>query len=130
MKYKVGPASRNGISIGDGLFAKEPIEEDEEVIGMKVGKIERFSEPQWERHHVAKGLPHDAAILVEHIGNKRITDWSNRRYTPRWYKLNHSKNPNLKMMYRKRRIVWVATRDIAVGEELTFFYLEGTEGWE
>ena len=130
VKYRVGDATRNGTSIGEGLFAKEDIEEGEEVVGMKVGKIQRFSERQWENHYPEKGLPHDAAIRVEHIGNKRITDWVNRRYTPRWYKLNHSKNPNLKMIYRKRRIVWVAARDISTGEELTFFYLEGTEDWE
>ena len=52
VKYRVGDATRNGISIGEGLFAKEDIEEGEEVVGMKVGKIQRFSERQWENHCV------------------------------------------------------------------------------
>ena len=127
VKYKVGDAYRRGTSIGRGLFAKENIQEGEEVIGMKVGKVEKYSERKWQRVHAEKEIPHDAAIYVTRI-DKRVTDWIDRR--PLWYRLNHSKNPNLIMKYRKARIVWVANRDIAAGEELTFYYLEGAQDWD
>ena len=126
---RVGNAYRRGQSIGKGLFAKEDIKEGEEVVGMKVGKVVRYSERKWDKHHVEKGLPHDGAIFVTRI-EQRITDWTDRRRMPRWYRLNHSKNPNLDMKYRKARVVWVANNDIPAGDELTFFYLEGTVDWD
>ena len=63
----------------------------------------------------------DYAVFVNSIGKNglRVTDWLSGP-TPRWYRLNHSFNPNTEMKYRKGRVVWIATRNIAEGEEITF----------
>lgn len=126
MKYRVLNAYRGAQSIGKGLFAKQNISKGDFVIGMNPKKIQKFSEKKWDAYHVAHRMPHDGAIFVTRI-EKRVTDWGARM--PTWYRLNHSPNPNLEMKYERARIVWRATRDIWDGEELTFFYLEGTEDW-
>ena len=109
------------------MFAKKNIKEGEQVVDMKKVKVQRFSESAWNKYYKNKNLPHDAAIYVSRIG-KRITDWLT--IMPKWYRLNHSSRPNLKMEYKDSRIVWVAKRNIQAGEELTFSYGEGTEDWD
>ncbi len=126
--FKVGFAYRNGVNIGRGLFAKRSISIGEEVVGMKVGKISRFTKKQWEQFYPEKNLPHDAAILVHQAGNKYVTDWTGGN-PPRWYRLNHAKHPNLEMKYLKKRVVWVAIKNIPINQELTFDYGEVPDEW-
>ena len=127
MRLQVRAAYRGNVQIGMGLFAGQNIRAKENVVGMKKDKVTRFTEKRWNKHYKEKNLPHDAAIYVSRI-NKRITDWQDTM--PLWYRLNHSKNPNLEMTYQNHRIVWVATRNIKNGEELTFDYGEGVEDWD
>ena len=127
---RVGPAQRNGIGIGLGLFAKKAITEGTIVVKMNKDKETRMSETAWQRYWRENNRLHDSAVFVNSIGKSglRVTDWLSGP-TPRWYRLNHSFNPNTEMKYRKGRVVWIATKNIAVGEEITFDYGEVPDEW-
>ena len=130
-KYIVKEASRGtpSIGIGKGLFAKANISNGECVIGMNKKKIKKYTEREWESYRIAKGIPHDGSIFVENgKPGKRVTDWKSR-IMPIWYRINHSPNPTLELKYEKGRVVWRATRDISIDEELTFDYGENVDGW-
>jgi hypothetical protein len=64
------------------------------------------------------------------------TSWINPAAPPLWYYMNHSSLPNVVMRIAnpdgpvpQQRLVWVAVRDIAAGDEIRFYYFDAPASW-
>ena len=116
---------------GLGLFASHAIKHyrrirDRQVVASFDGK--RMSAKKWESFHVKKGIPHDAGL---HFFNYVIYDPSfTHDHTPRWYRLNHSFHPNVKMYKHGTQVQWKTLRPIKKGEELRFDYGHADPSWD
>ena len=100
-----------------GLYVKIPIKKGHTIVKMNKNKIKSYGKKRWEKHIEKRGLPHDSGII--HLG-KYWSDW--RTQKPRWYRINHSKNPTAEMKWKHGAIHWVALRDLSPGQEVTFTY--------
>ena len=101
---------------GLGLFAGRNYKAGEVVEHMDARRQRKMSPSEWEAFYEARGVPHDAII-------GRYTDVTSVRL-PGWYRLNHSLvSANLdRPEMRNGVVMWVALRNIKVGEELLFNY--------
>ena len=107
--HKVG--KRASSIEGRGLFSKDPIKEGEIVV-VKGGYILTKNQ----RDEIGKELGPSEIQLTE---NLFIGPTTEEEREGGMMHLNHSCEPNLGL---QGQIVYVALRDIAVGEELTFDY--------
>ena len=70
------------------------------------------------------------------LGRGYSTSWINPAAPPLWYYMNHSSLPNVVMRIAnpdgpvsQQRLVWVAVRDIAAGDEIRFYYFDAPASW-
>lgn len=115
---------------GYGLYTQQALPAQSEVITFVRGKVASA------RADIPWRIPEDAVIeqALAPSGSRFHYDDALRfldpqtaapcRSIPRWWWLNHSFRPNLKLQLSPstRTVRWVALRDIAAGEELTFRY--------
>jgi hypothetical protein len=105
---------------GRGLFAKEAIERDEIVV-VKGGYVLTRTQ----RDRIGRELGPSEIQITEELF---IGPATRREREGGMMHLNHSCEPNLGL---KGQVVYVALRDIAAGEELTFDYaMNDDEPWE
>lgn len=129
----VGPSAIEGL----GLFAARDLPSGTEVSRMREQR--RMTRIEWETYHITHGLPHDAAIYV--AGSPLVfydATWLGGGETPpKWYRANHADAPTSNMVMkmnnpgaapREQRFSWYTTRDVKVGEELTFTYTNVPRG--
>jgi uncharacterized protein len=103
---------RIGRSItGLGLFAVRPIKRRESIVG--------YSGPWIDNDEADRREKRGARYLFE-VNSLWTIDGTSRRNLGRY--VNHSCKPNAEPVRRKRRMVFVALRAIAPGEEITFDY--------
>jgi hypothetical protein len=98
---------------GLGLFAVKPIAKKKYIVTYS-GKLITAEKSRRRERAGAK--------YMFEVNRRWTIDGSSRRNLGRY--LNHSCRPNAKPVLRKRRVVFVASRDIAPGEEITFDYGE------
>ena len=136
-------ASRNGVSIGQGLFAATAIQKGRLVTQFR-GVGGRMRMDDWEPYCALHGLPPEwagieatrslpppakkmAAVMLYD------TSWTRGRTRPRWTYANHAGNPNCIATTTSKHgdlVVWVTLRDVLQGEELTYGYGKRAEDWE
>jgi SET domain-containing protein len=118
-----------------GLFAARSIPKSTVVVTMTdQGRLPRHQWPAYRDHFQ---LPDDAKI--ESWGMHTVfysTSWINPAAPPLWYYMNHSSLPNVVMRIAnpdgpvpQQRLVWVAVRDIAAGDEIRFYYFDAPASW-
>lgn len=105
--FRVGRAST-----GLGLFATEPIAANAAIVTYRGRRI-----PTAQAH--AREQRYGAKYMFE-INRQWTIDGSSRRNFGRY--INHSCKANAEAVLRKGRIVFVALRGIAPGEEITLDY--------
>jgi len=98
-------------STGLGLFAVRPIARRQYIV--------TYSGPWIDNEEAERRERRGARYLFE-VNSKWTIDGSSRRNLGRY--LNHSCRPNAEPVMRKRKMVLVALRTIAPGEEITFDY--------
>jgi uncharacterized protein len=98
-------------STGLGLFAVRPIGRRQHIV--------TYSGPWIDNDEAARRERRGARYLFE-VNGRWTIDGSSRRNLGRY--LNHSCRPNAEPVMRKRKMVVVALRTIAPGEEITFDY--------
>ena len=47
-----------------------------------------------------------------------------------WYYMNHAACPTVRMRMTDSRLLWVATRALAAGDELRFTYVDAPSAWD
>ncbi len=99
---------------GLGLFAVKPIPRKAYIVTYRGRRIATAEAQQRERRHGAK--------YMFEIDKRWTIDGSSRHNLARY--VNHSCRPNADAVLRNGRIVYVALRDIAPGEEITVDYGE------
>ena len=113
---------------GLGLFTRKNINPGTVVARMRHTKTIRPA--QWLHYHRTRRLPHDAAI---HKPRSPLmyydATFTSMLRVPRWYRLNHSRNPNTQPKEVNGGIVWVTTRRVLQNEELTFKYDRVPSHW-
>jgi len=97
---------------GIGLFAVRPIAKKEYIVGYSGRWISTDEARRRERGGRAK--------YMFEVNRRWTIDGSSRRNLGRY--LNHSCRPNAEPVLRQRKIVLIALRPIAAGEEITFDY--------
>ena len=139
---KVRGATRRGVSIGQGAFARRRIEPGTIVLGFREGAYMPLKE--WDAYCEARGLPAEWAGVRSYrtqpapgkakaavmLFDRRWTSMSNR---PQWSYMNHDRSPNTAMELRpggRDDVVWRATRPIEAGEEITYLYGDANEDLE
>lgn len=112
---------RGSVIHGRGVYAVQPIEEDQyfiEYVGNLIGKdeSEKRAWDQFEKHEKTGA----AAVYIFNLTKKWDLDgdveWNPARL------INHSCEPNSEAIQDGKRIHLQALRDIAVDEEITFDY--------
>lgn len=118
--------------MGMGLFAGEDIKfarllKDRPVIIMFEYKT--TTPKKWEIMSKKLKLPELAGI---HKFDKVKYDpkFTDPKNPPKWYRLNHSGNPNAIMKSKGKFLYWVPLRDIKKGEEIKFDYKEPDPTWQ
>lgn len=115
---------------GYGLYTLQSLPAKDVIITFSRGKVTTA------RSDIPWRIPDDAVIeqALAPSGSKFHYDDALRflnprtatpcQSIPRWWWLNHSFRPNLRLQLSPitRTVHWVALRDIAAGEELTFCY--------
>jgi len=101
-------------STGLGLFANKPIAHRATIVTYRGKRIATAEAHRRERRSGAK--------YMFEVNRRWSIDGSSRRNLGRY--INHSCRPNAEAVLRKNRIVFVALRDIAPGEEITLDYGE------
>jgi uncharacterized protein len=96
---------------GLGLFAVRPIARRQYIVA--------YSGPWIDNDEAARRERRGARYLFE-VNGRWTIDGTSRRNLGRY--VNHSCRPNAEPVMRKRRMVVVALRAIAPGEEITFDY--------
>ena len=99
---------------GLGLFAARPIKKTAYIVTYRGRRIPTAEAHRRERESGAK--------YMFEIDRRWTIDGSSRRNLGRY--LNHSCEPNAEAVLRAGQIVFVALRDIEVGEEITLDYGE------
>ena len=97
---------------GLGLFALKPFAEKAYIVTYRGKRIPTAQAHRREREGKAK--------FMFEINRHWTIDGSSRRNLGRY--INHACRPNCEAVLRKGRMVFVATRDIASGEEITLDY--------
>jgi SET domain-containing protein len=105
--FRVGRAAT-----GLGLFATQPIEKKSTVLTYRGRRIATVEAHARERRYGAK--------YMFEINGRWSIDGSSRRNLARY--INHSCRANTEAVLRKGKIVFVAIRRIAPGEEITTDY--------
>src|ERR1700727_3098719 len=100
---------------GLGLFAARPIAERAYIATYRGKRI-----PTAEAHRRERS-PAGAKYMFE-IDRRWTIDGSSRRNLGRY--INHACKPNAEAVMRRGRMIFVALRDIAAGEEITLDYGE------
>ena len=97
-------------------------------------KPKRATQEEWAVHRTKQHLPIDAAVHCPGNNPSMFYDASWRgprgkltcRRTPKWYRQNHSGEPNVSLELRveggEKQVVWIALRSIKEGEELCYTY--------
>ncbi len=98
---------------GLGLFAVQPIAPDTPIVTYRGRRIPTAIAHERERRLGAK-------YMFDEINRRWTIDGSSRRNLARY--VNHSCRPNAEAALRGGRIVFVAVRAIAPGEEITLDY--------
>ena len=99
-------------STGLGLFAAKPIAAKAYIVTYQGRRIPTAEAHRREREGKAK--------YMFEINRHWTIDGSSRRNLGRY--INHACRPNCEAVLRKGQMVFVATRDIASGEEITLDY--------
>jgi uncharacterized protein len=97
---------------GLGLFATTPIQRSAHIVTYRGRRIPTADAQARERRHGAK--------YMFEVNRRWTIDGSSRRNLGRY--INHSCRPNAAAVLRKGRIVFIALRRIAPGEEITLDY--------
>ncbi len=97
---------------GLGLFAVKPIAAGDSIVTYSGRRIPTEQALDTERHRGAK--------YMFEVNSRWTIDGSSRRNLGRY--ANHSCRPNAEAVLRKGKVVIVALRDIAPGEEITYDY--------
>lgn len=123
---------------GKGLFALHSIPAHTVVAQLLVPA--RMKRSDWEKFHVAVGLPHDAAIYMPRsplVFHDAAWVPGPGIQPPYWYRLNHSRVPTLELGLfdpykppQEQRIVWRTIHRVEAGQELTFKYGEVPAEWD
>ena len=121
---------------GKGLFAAQDIPTGVVVAHMLIPA--RMKRSAWNEYHPAAGLPHDAAIYVARSPLVFFdAAWIEPERPPKWYRINHSSNPNLALGLldpskppQEQSIVWRTTRRVDRREELFFTYEDVPAEWD
>jgi len=100
-------------SAGLGLFAVRPIAKQQCIVAYSGARIATAEAARRERR---------GAKYMFEIDSRWTVDGSSRRNLGRY--ANHSCRPNAEAVLRKGKIVLVAVRDIAPGDEITYDYGE------
>ncbi len=126
---------------GKGLFAACDVPEGTVVSVMRAPG--RMRKNEWLDYHESRDLPHDAGI--EKHGSPLIfydrSWWDGLMWdlpVPKWYFANHStRDPTMAMKLlhadrpaKEQEVVWMTTRRVCKGEELTFEYTDPPSHWE
>jgi uncharacterized protein len=113
-KIKPAKVVRVGRSAaGLGLFAASPIAKQQPIVAYSGARIATAEAARREKR---------GARYMFEIDGRWTIDGSSRRNLGRY--ANHSCRPNAEALLRKGKIVLVAVRDIAPGEEITYDYGE------
>jgi uncharacterized protein len=96
---------------GLGLYAARPIAKQQPIVA--------YSGPRITTAEAARREKRGAKYMFE-INSRWTIDGSSRRNLGRY--ANHSCRPNAEAVLRQGKIVLVAVRDIAPGEEITYDY--------
>lgn len=104
--FRVGRASA-----GLGLFAVKPIAKRQSIV--------TYSGPWIDNEEAERRERRGARYLFE-VNSRWTIDGSSRRNLGRY--ANHSCRPNAEAVQRQRKMVLVALRAIAPGEEITYDY--------
>ena len=114
---------------GYGLVATRRIERGEIVVSMVKPIAASYAE--WSAKMRRRRLRHDAVIEMQYSRRVVYDDsFMCMNKPPKWYMLNHSKDPNTRMVRHGGGISWIATRVIQKKEELTFRYKNPNREWE
>lgn len=97
---------------GLGLFATRPIAEKEFIVAYSGKCIPTKEAQERERRRKLK--------YMFEVNSRWTIDGSSRRNLARY--VNHSCRPNTEAVLRKGKLIFVALRPIAAGEELTLDY--------
>ena len=100
-------------SAGLGLFATRPIAKQQFIVTYSGARIATAEAARREKR---------GAKYMFEIDGRWTIDGSSRRNLGRY--ANHSCRPNAEAVLRKGKIVLVAVRDIASGDEITYDYGE------
>ena len=115
-----------------GLFAKRLIPKGAVVAEIANPRRVKESENLFSWHQKSE-IGGDAAITVNRVvytgpgfGKRNKNGYVK---APKWYRMNHSHNPNCILKYIANKLEWHALRDIEKDEALTWNYGEADSSW-
>ena len=117
---------------GKGLFADEDIKYARLIKDKPVIISFEFSKTtpkKWDKRVEKLKIPALSGIHKYDTVRYDPT-FTNPKRPPKWYRLNHSFNPNAEVRSKGKFVYWTPLRDIKKGEEITFHYGKPDPSWD
>ena len=118
--------SRHGMGLyANSAIAHHRLIRDRTIVVKFKGK--RMTMKKWETYYIEKGIPHDSSFIFFNyvLYDPKFT----KKHIPKWYRINHSYNPNVRIQKKGTDVEWITLRDIKKGEELRFHYGRPDPKW-
>lgn len=124
---------------GLGLFAVDKFLRGAVVAHMMKPKLITFPSSRqldewWRDYARAHYVPEDSAIFLSQSFSvcKRLVfdEVFSARHVPLWYRINHSRAPNVRPRFRLGALEFVAVSTVSPGDEIVFSYGEPDPSWQ